>query len=85
MHIQVKPYACDVCGKAFNRASNLHTHSRTHARGAVAGDVDDAVDDDELDDDELDDNESTPSTCAVPPRLAEAAAAAALAKAFAMH
>ncbi len=27
----VKPYECTICEKAFNRASNLHTHMRTHA------------------------------------------------------
>ena len=29
-HTSVKPFTCELCGKAFNRASNLHTHTRTH-------------------------------------------------------
>ncbi|KAI1704254.1 zinc finger, c2H2 type domain-containing protein [Ditylenchus destructor] len=28
--LQVKPFVCAECGKAFNRASNLHTHMRVH-------------------------------------------------------
>ncbi|VDP21348.1 unnamed protein product [Soboliphyme baturini] len=30
-NFSVKPYACDDCGKAFNRASNLYTHMRIHS------------------------------------------------------
>lgn len=35
--LQVKPFVCPECEKAFNRASNLHTHMRTHLQCAAGG------------------------------------------------
>ena len=31
VHMNVKPFSCEVCGKAFNRKDNLKTHMKTHA------------------------------------------------------